>query len=88
MTGESCSVSRIESKDLPISTHCSVLGIDIVVHQQAIWAEVHEGGHKGGLEPDIEIRTWQGERFTYPREIRRELAWWSRRNLFDGAGPA
>lgn len=75
----------IRASDLPISVHTSVLGVDIVVYQQAIREEVHEGGYKGGLKPDIEVRAWAGEATT--PWIRKDLAAWARRNLFDGARP-
>lgn len=71
---------------LPLSTHTHVLGVDIVVHQRAIYNEVHGDGHRGGLEPDIEIRTWCGDSLT--PWIRRDLAAWARRNLFEGAKPS
>lgn len=68
-----------------MSTHTTVLGVDILVHQEAIWADVHEGGHHGGLDPDIDIAAWQGER--HHQHIRHEIAAWARRTLFNGAGP-
>lgn len=81
------STSHIAASDLPMSTHTSVLGVDIVAHQEAMWAEVHEGGHRGGLEPDIEIDVWTGEPHFY-QHIRKDIAAWARRNLFDGVGSA
>ena len=83
---DSYSTSNIDSDDLPLSTHTQLLGVDIVAHQEAMWAEVHEGGYGGGLKPDIEITTWTGER-VFNSKIRKDLAAWSRRNLFNGAGP-
>jgi hypothetical protein len=76
----------IESSDLPLVTHTTVLGVDVAVHQEAIWAEVHEDGYDRGLQADVEFTTWQGE--ILHQNLRHELAAWARRNLFNGAGPA
>jgi hypothetical protein len=81
------SKSTINAADLPMAAHTSVLGVDIMAHQEAMWADVHEGGHSGGLEAGIEIETWTGKPYRF-QHIRKELAHWARRNLFDGAGPA
>lgn len=79
-------ISGIKSSDLPMTAHTTALGVDITAHQEAMWAEVHEDGHRGGLDPDIEIAAWQGEPF-FRQHIRHEIAEWARRNLFNGAGP-
>jgi len=86
MTAANQPTSNKDASDFPMSTHTSVLGVDIMAHQEAMWAEVHEGGHSGGLDPDIEITAWTGE--YHNQYLRKELARWARRNLFDGAGPA
>lgn len=69
-----------------MTAHTSVLGVDIVCHQQAIAEEVHGDGHRGGLEPDIQVRRWGVDCWRVPY-CRRDLAAWARRNLFDGASP-
>jgi hypothetical protein len=87
MTAANQSTSNKDASDFPMSTHTSLLGVDIMAHQEAMWADVHEGGHSGGLEPDIEITAWAGDPY-FHQHIRKDIAAWARRNLFDGAGPA
>lgn len=88
VTDSESTTSIISSADLPLSTHTYVLGVDIRVHQQAIHAEVHEEGYKGGLKPDVEITAWPDRLTSMHPDIRRDLAAWSRRNVFEGASPS
>lgn len=72
---------------LPIMCHTSVLGVDIKAHQQAMHEEMQRGDHHGGLKADIIIDTWRGVG-PAPPDIRRDIAAWARRNLFEGARPS
>lgn len=86
MTPRTTGYGNIEFADLMMSTHTRVLGVDICVHQQAIWEEVHGDGRRGGLEADIQIERPGVDRRLDVRD-RRYIAAWARRNLFNGAGP-
>lgn len=79
-------VDESEVEHLPISTHTAVLGVDITVHQRADAAAQAGKRTKGGLGPEPRIEAPTNFRHRHGR-VRRDLAAWARRNLFDGARP-
>jgi hypothetical protein len=76
-------IDESEVAHLPICTSTTALGVVITVHQRADHAAQRGLETPGGLGPDPEIEAPTGHHL--PR-VRRELAAWARRNLFDGAG--
>lgn len=79
----SAKIDKDEVDHLPISTHTRVLGVDVKVNQQADHAAQRDMETPGGLGPEPEIEAPTDFRFRHPR-VRKELAAWARRNLFDG----
>lgn len=78
-------IDESEVDHLPFSTHTDVLGVDVVVHQRADYAAQRGMITRGGLGPEPEIHAPTSfVRFPW---VRRGLASWARRNLFDGAKP-
>lgn len=76
--------AKVDPEELPISVHTEVLGVDIVAHQRKMHKVMAGKEASGGLPADIEIRVPpNGIAHMTPR-VRRGLAVWARRNLFDG----
>lgn len=74
--------------DLPILTHTRLLGVDIAVHQEDMWREVHgDGGNSAAVRNGLVEITRPGVDRRLSVKDRRYLAAWARRNLFNGAGP-
>jgi len=71
---------------LPITKHTFVLGVDICVNMRADAAAQDGKRLPGGLKAEPGIETPTDFRFRHTR-VRRGLAVWARRNLFDGAEP-
>jgi hypothetical protein len=79
-------IDKAEVEDLPVSTHTAVLGVDIAMHPQADRAAQRGLETRGGLGPEPETEAPTDFRSRHGG-IRRGLAAWARRNLFDGAEP-
>lgn len=72
------------AKDLPISVHEYMLGVDICIHSRQMFCEINDIYTGSKLSPDPEIRAVDGSRMDLApgsRE-RKYLAAWARRNLF------
>jgi len=75
-------VDPADVEHLPLVSHTTVLGVDIVVNQRAERAAGVGKTTPGGLEPSPEFRTMADDHCPY--RVQRELAAWARRNLFGG----
>lgn len=81
MASATPTAERGEYDHLPLTTHTTVLGVDITVNQRAEAAAADGKRTEGGLGPGPRFETLADR--DIPR-VRRGLAAWARRNLFGG----